>query len=211
MITLEEKINQFKELVNSKVDNENLHLIDEKKQELELYLSEEKALITESQKKNVRLALERINRQKKETISTVAQEQRREVLKMSDQFMSILLSKVEEKCKIFTQGEEYPNYIGKVFENTIEKEDLDKEDKLIITLALSNYTAAHKTIQDKLRELGFSNVEFVEGDASLIGGFIIQSNTKNLRINKTLCNAIENRKEDIGKFMQEYIREGGAI
>lgn len=210
MITLEEKLSQFKELVNTKVDNENLKLIDEKKLELDTFLDEEQLMIAERQKKNTRLATERIDRQKKEIISTIAQEQRRDILRTTDQFMSILLNKVEEKCKTFVQSEEYPKYIAKVMENTLKKEELSLEEEILVTLGLSNYTSAQKNILDNLSLIGYKNIRFEEGDGKMIGGFIIQISSKNLRINKTIESAIESRKEDIGRFMQEYIREEGA-
>ena len=82
MITLEEKMSQFEELISSKIEKENSRRLEEKNHEINTFLNSQKALLEESAQRTAKLSKDRINRQKQEKISMAVQSENRELLKM---------------------------------------------------------------------------------------------------------------------------------
>lgn len=210
MITLEEKLSQFEELINVKVDRENKLKLEEKQQEINAFLNNEKTTIEENSKRTVKLSIDRINRQKQEKISTVMQEEKREILILSENFIKTLTLKIEDKCREFTLGEKYPKFIANILLNVLSKESVSKENQIKIILASANFNETRKEMTEALSSNGYLNYEISEGDSNYLGGFIIEVPQMNLRVTKTLENAINSKRDDIGQFMQNYVRDGGT-
>jgi len=210
MITLEEKLSQFEELINTKVDRENKLKLEEKQQEISAFLNNEKFMIEDNAKRTAKLSMDRINRNKQEVISKVIQEEKRDILKLSEGFIKTLTLKIEDKCREFTLGEEYPKFITKILMNTLLNESVPKENHVKIILASANFNEAKAKMTDDLKVNGYIAYEILEGDINYLGGFVIEVPQMNLRITKTLENAISNKRDDIGQFMQNYVRDGGT-
>lgn len=210
MITLEEKLSQFEELINTKLERENKLKLEEKQQEINEFLNDEKAVMDESARRNAKLSMDRINRQKQESISMVMQEEKREILKLSEGFIKSLTLKIEDKCREFSLGEKYPEFITQILLKTLSKEAVSKEKHIKIRLASANFNETKKVMEETLVAQGYGDYEISEGDSNYLGGFIVEIQEMNLRINKTLENAIRNKRDDIGQFMQNYVRDGGV-
>ena len=210
MITLEEKLTQFEKMINEKIDRENRLKLEEKQQELNDFLNKEKSQLEESAKKSVKLSTDRIDRQKQEKISTAKQEEKREILKLTEGFVKSLELKLEDRCREFALGDTYPGLISDVLIKLIKKENISTESKLKISLAPANFDNTKYLMEKKLKALECNDFEINEGDAEFIGGFVIEIQELSLRITKTLQNSIIQKREDIGQFMQNYVREGGV-
>lgn len=210
MITLEEKLTQFEKLINEKIDRENRLKLEEKQQELTDFLNKEKSQLEESAKRTVKLSTDRIDRQKQERISTANQEEKREILKLTEGFVKTLELKLEDRCKEFALGDTYPGFISDVLINLLKKENIPSESKLKLSLAPANFDNTKYLMEKKLKAIEYNNFEIKEGDAEYIGGFVIEIEKLSLRITKTLQNSIIQKREDIGQFMQNYVREGGV-
>ena len=65
-------------------------------------------------------------------------------------------------------------------------------------------------ISAELEKRGFTKYEITEGDISLLGGFILEIPELSLRITRTLENSINMKRDDIGQFIQNYVRDGGV-
>ena len=210
MITLEEKLSQFEELINSKVEKENSHRLEEKQQEISSFLSSQKAAFEDSALRTAKLSRDRIDRQKQEKISTAVQAEKRELLKLSEGFIKTLTLKIEDKCREFALGSEYPGFITQILIRTLEREGVSKDTKLVMILAPENYNEASRMISAELEKRGFTKYEITEGDISLLGGFILEIPELSLRITRTLENSINMKRDDIGQFIQNYVRDGGV-
>ena len=132
MITLEEKLSQFEELINSKVEKENSHRLEEKQQEISSFLSSQKAAFEDSALRTAKLSRDRIDRQKQEKVSTAVQAEKRELLKLSEGFIKTLTLKIEDKCREFALGSEYPGFITQILIRTLEREGVSKDTKLVM-------------------------------------------------------------------------------
>ncbi len=77
-------------------------------------------------------------------------------------------------------------------------------------LAPENYNEASRMISAELEKIGFAKYEITEGDISLLGGFILEIPELSLRITRTLENSINMKRDDIGQFIQNYVRDGGV-
>ncbi|WP_028828529.1 hypothetical protein [Proteocatella sphenisci] len=210
MITLEEKMSQFEELISSKIEKENSRRLEEKNHEINTFLNSQKALLEESAQRTAKLSKDRINRQKQEKISMAVQSEKRELLKMSEGFIKTMTLKIEDKCRVFVLGSEYPEFISRIVISTLESEEISKDSKLILTLAPANHNETRKMIKSELEAKGYKKYEILEGDISFIGGFVMEIPESNLRITKTLENSINARRDVIGQFIQNYARDGGT-
>lgn len=210
MITLEEKLSQFEELINSKVEKENKQKLEEKNHEINVFLNGQKTLLEESAQRTAKLSKDRINRLKQEKISMAVQTEKREILKQSEGFIKTMTLKIEDKCRSFSLGSEYPGFMTQILTRTLESEGISTDNKLILTLAPENYNETKKIMIAELENKGYKQYEIKEGDISFLGGFVMEIPDQSLRITKTLQNSINVRRDDIGQFIQNYARDGGV-
>ncbi len=209
MITLEEKLKQFDELVNGKVDKEISDEYEQKQAEIQSFLEEEKSRIESALDREKRASLRRIDRQKSERISTIKQEEKRNYLRKNELFIHDLIQKVEQKARDFVLGEEYPVFIAKVFRQTLASNDISKDKVLNVYICPSNFDAIKKEFQEVASEKGYKDIVIKEGKIHDIGGFILEVEEDDIRINKTIARTMETMREPIGQYLSDYVKEGG--
>ena len=209
MVTLEQKLSEFQKIIEEKVDNENKLLIEAKKAEIEEYLAKAEKELSEQYERNRRLGLERIEKQKQEKISALMQGQRRDQLKLMEDFLQKITTNIEERFRDFVLSEEYPQYAARLLALTLQKSSIETQDQIIIKIPPQNFDRSREKMQEYLKAHGYDKAEILEGDIDYVGGFIIELPEKNMRINKTISMSIEEKRDNIGQYIQSYI-QGGA-
>ena len=209
MVTLEQKLSEFQKIIEEKVDNENKLLIEAKKAEIDEYLAKAEKELSEQYERNRRLGLERIEKQKQEKISALMQGQRRDQLKLMEDFLQKITTNIEERFRDFVLSEEYPQYVAKLLALTLQKSSIETQDQIIIKIPPQNFDLSRGKMQEYLKAHAYDKAEILEGDIDYVGGFVIELPEKNMRINKTISMSIEEKRDNIGQYIQSYI-QGGA-
>lgn len=208
MVTIEQKLAEFQKIIDDKVERENSQLLETKTAEIEEYLSKLQQETTDQFRKNQKLALDRIDRQKQEQLSALIQSEKREQLKLMEDFLSQLTKKIQDKCKAFVLSQEYPGFVRELIVKTLEKEGVDKSEKLEISLAPQNFENAKAEMIKGLQEAMYQTYEITEGDIDAVGGFVVDIPNQGLRVNKTLRDSIEEKQDEVGQYIQSYIQGG---
>lgn len=205
MVTLEQKISLFKKLVDDKVNKEIEEEREQKLDEIRLYLENEQRVLMESANKTKKTAIERIKRQKSETLSTLTQRERKWYLKKNEEILRDMLQKVENRLKDFVHSEEYKEFIRSVLLSSLEV--FSKDETIMVYAAPMNFKAVRDTIKETLENSGYSKYIIKETELSCIGGFILENESKTIRLNKTFAEAMYLKREDMGQLLHEYIKK----
>lgn len=206
MVTLEQKLNLFKKIVDEKVQKDIDQQITQKDDEISEYLAKEKKLLESNAERMQKSAMDRIKRQKSETISTMIQKQRKDFLKLNEEVLSDLMTRIESKLRSFMEQEEYPAFLEKTVKNALTS--FEKEASINVYLAPAAFTTSKAVLEKILLEEGFNHFKIKEGEVSYIGGFVIENEERTIRINKTFADALSMKKDDIGQMLHDYIRKG---
>lgn len=208
MITLEEKLNEFRAIVNEKVDKEINRDLAEKQAQINLFLEEEKSRIETALEREKNASIRRIDRQKSERISALKQEEKRKYLRKNEVFIQDLIQNVEEKARDYVLSEEYVEFATRLFKNTLHEMGTEKDAEIIVYLCPSKFDQIKKNIENISREENYRNILVKEGDIRDIGGFILEIPNDSIRINKTIAKKMESMRDPIGQYLSDYVREG---
>ena len=211
MITLEEKLKQFSDMIDEKVEQEISEELAEKQAEVQAFLEEEKSRIESALEREKRSALRRVDRQKLERISTIKQEEKRNYLRKNELFIQDLIQKVEEKSRDFVLTPDYPPFIARVLGQTLAKNEIALDRQVTIYICPSNFDEVKRQFQELLTERGYKHVQFKEGEIREIGGFILEVLEDDIRFNKTIIRTMDNMREPIGQYLSNYVREGTEL
>lgn len=206
MVTLEQKISLFKKLVDDKVSKEIDEEREMKQDEIKEYLENEEKVLLANANRTKKTAIERIRRQKSETLSTLTQQERKWYLRKNEEILRDMILQVENKLKDFVQSEGYAGFIRSVLVSSLDS--FSKDEQIIVFIPPVNFRAVKETIKKALEDNGFSKYLIKEGELSYIGGFILENESKTMRLNKTFAEAIYLKREDMGQLLHEYIRKG---
>lgn len=207
MVTIEQKLAEFQKIIEEKVDSENKALIEAKKSEVNESMAKVEKEFAEQYERNKKMSFERLEKQKQEKLSALIQTQRREQLKSLEGFLQKIVNDVEEKFKTFVISEEYPEFAKNLLQSTLKNIKAAENDTILVRIPPQNYEKTKAKLMEVLESYG--NARVIEGDINFIGGFVIELPEKSTRINKTIQLSIEERKDDIGQYIQSYI-QGGA-
>ncbi len=211
MITLEEKLKEFDEIVSAKVEREIKDKINKKNNEIQNFLDEEKAKLEIAVGREKRAAFSRIDRQKLEKISTLEQEQKRRYLRKNEEFTLDLIQKVESKGRNFALSDEYSDFMKKLLEVTLKNDEISKDKHLTLKICPTKYDNIKNVYETVLKTGGYKNFKIEEGNIDYIGGFIIEISEDDVRINKTLSRAMEVMHNQIGEYLNAYVKEGASV
>lgn len=207
MVTLEQKLDLFRKMVGEKVKKEADEQLAQKEEEIAAYLQEQKASLQRQTERSEKAASEKIRRQKSETISSLMQSQKRELLHLEEELLDDLMKKVEIKGRAFVESEAYPLFIEKALKSVLAS--FREGERLTIRMAPSSFARAKATADQVMEAAGCGSYALQEGEDAFIGGFVAENEDRTLRINKTLAEGIRRKREEIGRLLYEQIsREG---
>lgn len=209
MVTIEQKLSEFQKIIDDKVDSENGLLIEAKNREIEESMAKIEKEFIDQYERNRRQSFERLDKQKQEKISALIQGERRNQLYLIESFLKKTISKIEGKFQDFVASEGYPEFVEKTLANTLKNAAASSDETIIVKIPPQNFEKTKGKIQEKLQG-HYTSLSIAEGEVDYMGGFILEFPEKNTRINKTIQEAIEARRDDIGQYIQSYI-QGGQI
>ncbi len=208
MITLEEKLQQFHDLVHEKVEKEIGREVSEKKIQIQTFLEEEKARLQTALDREKTASVRRIDRQKSERISALKQEEKRKYLRKNEIFIRDLIQNVEQKARDYVLGEEYVDFVIRLFSKTLKEAKMDVQKEFVLYLCPPRFDQIKEKIAKNAMEEGYTSFEIKEGEIRDIGGFILEIPQDNVRINKTIAKKLESMRDPIGQYLSDYVREG---
>ncbi|MCX7903365.1 MAG: hypothetical protein N2486_02530 [Caloramator sp.] len=184
MVTIEEKIRLFTELVYQKIEKENKEEIERFNESFKNLLEEKKREFEEEFNRKREERIKKANEEAQRIISKARYEQKRMLFRKRDEIFNRFNEDLKVKLEEFTKSNQYKdwllNSLKKIFEN--------KNYKLILT---------HKDFELLKPYIGGYKVEFDDG---LIGGFILEDENR-MRIDHSLKALMEDKKEKIGQIL----------
>ncbi|KRQ85899.1 V-type proton ATPase subunit E [Caloramator mitchellensis] len=193
MVTIEEKIKLFTELIYQKIEKENQDeiskfneeysdILNQKRQEFEKYIDN----LKEERIKSIKEEVEKV-------ISKAKYEQKRMILKKKQEIFELFFRDLKESIYKFVATEGYRNWVLKSFDEASLKLF---DGKFKITTNRNTYDI----LKGKLQQ---GKVEF-ELDEKMAGGFILEDSNR-LRIDCSIENILEDNKERLGLILFKWL------
>lgn len=200
MITIEEKLNLFTKIVYDKVEKENQkavnefnreygNLIDQKKQEF----SNEASILSQKAQKN-------IEKEKQHILSKARIDEKRILLEKRKEIYEEAMKELIKYGEKFTKSKEYEKSFIRDFNAALLEM---KECKHInIYLTKRDLDRFEMQISDILHDksLGFY------ADDDIVGGFILEDNINNIRIDMSYSSRIQNSGDYLGQKLIDIIQ-----
>jgi len=206
MVTLEEKISLFKKMVDDKVQKEINEKLYQKETEINMEVEKEKAELSLKADREKKIVIDRLKKEKSEAVSSMIQKEKRNFLRLNEEILEDIITKVEDKIKNFMDESDYDSYLKRVLRSSIGS--FDKESQLIVYIPPVGFSKGKQALEEELRGLGFQDFIFKEGQIADIGGFILENREKGIRVNRTFAEALHIKRDEIGQILSDYIRRG---
>lgn len=199
MITVEEKLKLFTKLVYDKIEKENQTEIDKYNSEYGNIIDEKKNEFEKQAEKMNSEKMKEIDKKKNQIISRAKVEEQKLLLQKKKEIFDEAVEEIKNYSKEFTDSEDYKKLLLKNLKESME--DL-KESKNISFYVIERDRDKFKNIIVEM----YPDTNFkIDVDDNLIGGFTVQDEDNNIKIDMSLMSKIESSKEVIGEKLYSML------
>lgn len=208
VITIEQKLSEFESLIEDKVRASNRLLISQKQQKLEQAHTKAQEQVEARYAQNRKQAIDRLEKQKTEQLSTLTQQARKKQLALMEGFLNQSILTVEDKLKTFTLSAEYPAFVRKMLLHVLQHAEAGKEEPVVVRIPPQQFAKTQAQIMALVQEEGYTALSVEEAEMAMLGGCTVEFVQRGTRINKSFQYAMEQQRDRIGEYIQSYIQGG---
>jgi V/A-type H+-transporting ATPase subunit E len=209
MVTIEQKLTLFSKLLNQDIKEE----VDKQLVELEK-VYKQKRLVNQAKADKealvlVESAIKRAETKKTELISKAKMCNKKECMMAKEAYIHTFIERLKDKIKDFTQTDEYKAYLDRYL---MQFETLrDYENDLDVYITESDYNRHKEYIKEKLGTIGLQGekLNFKIANDTILGGIIIEDPKRNMRIDTSILQVLEDAKNHIIEVVFGAIGEVG--
>ncbi|MDF2877268.1 MAG: H+transporting two-sector ATPase subunit [Clostridia bacterium] len=209
MVTIEQKLTLFSKLLNQDIKEE----VDKQLVELEK-IYKQKRLVNQAKADKeaqalVENAIKRAETKKTELISKAKMCNKKECMMAKEAYIHTFIERLKDKIKDFTQTDEYKVYLDRYL---MQFETLrGYENDLDVYITESDYNRHKEYIKEKLSNIGLQGekLNFKIANDTILGGIIIEDPKRNMRIDTSILQVLEDAKNHIIEVVFGAIGEVG--
>lgn len=199
MITVEEKLKLFTKLVYDKIEKENQTEIDKYNSEYGNIIDEKKKEFEKQAEKMDSEKMKEIDKKKNQIISRAKVEEQKLLLQKKKEIFDEAVEEIKNYSKEFTNSEDYKELFLKSLKESME--DLKESKNISFYVIENDRDKFKKTIAEMYPDTNFK----IDVDDNLIGGFTVQDEDNNIKIDMSLMSKIESSKEVIGEKLYSML------
>lgn len=199
MITVEEKLKLFTKLVYDKIEKENQTEIDKYNSEYGNIIDEKKKEFEKQAEKMDSEKMKEIDKKKNQIISRAKVEEQKLLLQKKKEIFDEAVEEIKNYSKEFTNSEDYKELLLKSLKESME--DLKESKNISFYVIENDRDKFKKTIAEMYPDTNFK----IDVDDNLIGGFTVQDEDNNIKIDMSLMSKIESSKEVIGEKLYSML------
>lgn len=207
MITLDDKLGIFYKIVYKNEEEKCKKLLEEFEERSREILKEKEEILKEKKEKMINRKVQLAEKQKKEVISKIIQQNRQKVLSKKKEILDDLILSLEERFRKFVSSNEYEDHLLKSLERSLKEV---KEKKIIVYIRETDKDKLEDSITALEKENGVSIVLRVI-DRDIIGGFILSDEDNTYNLDNSFKTIIEEKQYYIGKILYKFLEEAGDI
>lgn len=196
MVTLEQKLSLFSKLLQQDVQNEIGEKIENLEKEYEGIRQEHKRQVDKEARHIIERAEKKGEEKRLELISKARMQSKKQSVSAKEKYIEIFLKQLKERFKAFTATKDYELYLTGLIQNL---KTLNPEDMYTLYLTPADYENYGDFMKQELKRIGLdlAHYQFVADGPELLGGFILDEKSKNIRIDLSVNALIEDQKDDI--------------
>lgn len=209
MVTIEEKIRLFSELVYQdivkesdgklqKIESQNKEKLEVAKKKYEAEVNK----IFESQKKKT-------EHKKTQMMSFVNMQQKRKILSAKEVCIHRMMSRLTKKAVVFCQSDKYLKYLANTIETFVPV--FEGEEQIHVCMVKEDLDRVKDFVVAEIKKQGFQEeqIVFEPADAGIIGGLVFENNDKIIRMDGSIQAKFDEKKEEIIHSVYEQLNEVG--
>lgn len=205
IISVEDKLELFTKVVVDKFNkeyNDRVKLLDkENTKKIEGYYK----IVEEKSENYFKEMIKDANDEKKKIITSAKSTTKNEILLLRRDIINNLIDKLKYKISVFMSTPEYIDYIEKTL--FIGLKDLEEEESLVIELSSKDHKGK-EFIESKIKDIS-KDITINVSDDNQLGGIIFYDTNKRYKLDYSLEQLIELKKDYIGKVVFDLINEAG--
>lgn len=202
MTTIDDKLKLFTKIVIDKVQQESENKIIYFTEESDKVLLEEKHKIEEQAGIIIKQSKKKAEAKKSQIISKANMERQHTILKKKQQIFDTVISELKNRALAFTDEKEYYNYLNDSIRKAIYKINTSNINIYIKKKDIDRFLEQIKSSLASL-ELQY-NIK--EASDDILGGCIIENQSKTIRVDASMLSIIEENKELIGRELVDNLQ-----
>ena len=211
MVTIEQKLSLFSKLLQQDIKTEIGEKIEGMEKEYDEIMSEHKRKVDKTADDIIEHARKKGEMKRLELISKAKMQTKKESMVAKEKYIGVFIEHLKERIASFKKTSEYKDYL-KHMTGTLENLDSYKTD-FIVYMTEDDKEMYGEYVLDIIVQGGVSKEKLRLGikDENMIGGIILDSPEKNLRIDLSISTVIEDHKDEIVEGIFNAIGEVGGL
>lgn len=211
MVTIEQKLSLFSKLLQQDIKTEIGDKIERMEKEYAQIISEHKRKIDKEADDITERARKKGEIKRLEVLSKAKMEAKKQTMLTKEKYIGIFIDHLKEKLVTFKTTPGYKAYL----KQTMSKlENLQSYDTAFIIYMTEADTKMYGDfVLETIHETGISKdrLSLAVKDESMIGGIILDSPIKNLRIDLSISGLLEDHRDEIVEALFQAIGEVGGL
>jgi len=199
MVTIEQKLAVFSNLLHRSMNEKFLEEMDKLRKSYEILHRENKAEVNAQAEEILENAYKRAEAEKTELISKARISAKKEYMAAREKLFNTMMERLIDKINNFIRSADYSEYLFSVAKKLIEEDS--GTGPLIIYLTEADHEKYAESLIAKFPEARRKELIMKVADNSIIGGIIAENSDANIRMNLSIKALLEDNRS----FMMETL------
>lgn len=211
MVTIEQKLSLFSKLLQQDIKTEIGEKIEGMEKEYDEIMSEHKRKVDKMADDIVENARKKGEIKRLELISKAKMQTKKESMVAKEKYIGVFIEHLKERIASFKSTPKYKDYLKHII-STLDNLKSYETD-FIVHMTKEDNEMYGEYVLDTIVQGGISKdrLRLAVKDESMIGGIILDSPEKNLRIDLSISTVIEDHKDEIVEGLFNAIGEVGGL
>lgn len=211
MVTIEQKLSLFAKLLQQDIKTEIGEKIEAMEKEYEALMAEHKHKVDKDADDMIEHARKKAEIKRLELMSKAKMKTKKESMIAKEKYIGVFIEYLKNKVRTFKETPEYKVYLDRMIATLEHLEAYDTDFTLYMTEQDGQKYGAY--VQEQIAQGGISKerLHLEVKDESMLGGIILDSPKKNLRIDLSIETVIEDHKDEIVQQLFNAIGEVGGL
>ncbi|MEF9960217.1 MAG: V-type ATP synthase subunit E family protein [Niameybacter sp.] len=211
MVTIEQKLSLFSKLLQQDIKTEIGDKIESMEKEYEEIMLEHKRKVDKDADDIVEHARKKGEIKRLELISKAKMQTKKQTMFTKEKYIGVFMEHLKARIGVFKRTTEYKAYLTYI---TSKVEDLQSyHTDFVVYMTQEDHTQYGDYILEQLTSTGVAKerLSLAVRDDSMLGGIVLDSPVKNLRIDLSIAAVIEDHRDEIVEQLFQAIGEVGGL
>lgn len=211
MVTIEQKLSLFSKLLQQDIKTEIGEKIEAMEKEYEVIMAEQKRKVDKDADDIIEHARKKAEIKRLELISKAKMKTKKESMIAKEKYIGVFIEHLKVRIMAFKETPSYKEYLERMIGALEHLAAYDTDFIVYMTAKDLEKYGEYVLDQIALGGIAKERLHLETKDESMIGGLILDSPKKNLRIDLSIYTVIEDHKDEIVEQLFNAIGEVGGL